>query len=254
MTHLSLDDLGDVESAGLDPHVATCDQCRAAVADQRMVRDLLAGLPEPTNAPPEVVLGLQVRLRELRDTRDTAVVTPIAQARTRRPLAHRAAGLLAAAAAVTVLVGGGAALAHRGGAGGGTSTASSAAGTAATPHSQTARAPGVLTSSGTAYTRARLASQVSALITQYGALAAAPGPPSGGQLATGRLASAAGLQGCLQALGTSGSPLAVDLGTYDGRPAAVIVLPAAGRGRDVWVVARDCRPGADGRRYFTRLP
>ena len=61
------------------------------------------------------------------------------------------------------------------------------------------------------------------------------------------LRTPAALQACLTAIGAAGAqPVAVDLARYAGREAAIIVLPADGGGYDVWVVARDCRPGNDG--------
>jgi hypothetical protein len=61
------------------------------------------------------------------------------------------------------------------------------------------------------------------------------------------LRSPQALQACLKAIGAAQvQPLAVDLARYGGREAAIIVLPADGGEVDVWVVARDCRPGSDG--------
>jgi hypothetical protein len=68
-----------------------------------------------------------------------------------------------------------------------------------------------------------------------------------GQVQGQLLRTPAALQACLTAIGAGGAqPVAVDLARYAGREAAIIVLPADGGGYDVWVVARDCRPGNDG--------
>lgn len=258
MSHLSPEDLGDVESALRDPHLATCEQCRLAVQEQRSVRDLLRALPEPAAAPPDVVRALEATLRDLAaGARAPAArsVVPRDQPRSRRPSwAARAPRLVAVAAAATLVAGGGGLLVRRATTGdeGGASRVASAE-TAPGPSSSLSapQAPGTtVRASGAAYTRERLASQVRELLT--------PVPSRAGAFASGTasgpLASASGLQGCLAALGTTSEPLVVDLATYDGDPAAVLVLPAAGGAREVWVVARDCRPGADGLRYYARLP
>ena len=66
----------------------------------------------------------------------------------------------------------------------------------------------------------------------------------------------AALRACLGALGVQDEPvLAVDLARYNGRDSAVIVLRATGGAYDVWIVARDCRPGADGTlKYVSMTP
>ena len=136
---------------------------------------------------------------------------------------------------------------QRGGGDAGSSATTAGASAELRTRAPQADAPLVAVASGTAYTRARLTAQVETL------LAARPGA-SDRATPRGLLATPAGLRGCVNALGATGAPLAVDLATFDGSAAAVFVLPAAGGGREVWVVSPSCRPGADGTRYFTRLP
>jgi hypothetical protein len=63
------------------------------------------------------------------------------------------------------------------------------------------------------------------------------------------------LAACLGALGVPQERLvAVDLATYDGREAAILlVTPAEGGGHEVWAVERTCGPGAEGALGYTRL-
>lgn len=130
---------------------------------------------------------------------------------------------------------------------------------------------------GTAYTNAELAEQAQVLMTTV----AREGAGGAGELtATGEAGNTAGaavpsesqspkaratgnlslrdpkqLQGCLQALHAgSKEPVAVDLATYDGQEAAVIVLIGEGGGYEVWVVARTCQAGQDGTLRFLQLP
>jgi hypothetical protein len=120
---------------------------------------------------------------------------------------------------------------------------------------------------GTNYTDAAFATQARQLIatartpsslaqqdegSTYGGSATASAATDGNQT----LRDPAALQACLTALGaTSVQPVAVDLAKYQGRESAVLVVREAGGTYDVWVVARDCRPGADGTlKYATITP
>jgi len=84
---------------------------------------------------------------------------------------------------------------------------------------------------------------------------ATPAPaaaPTGAQ----RLASGPALAECVAALADGPvTPLAVDLATWEGDPAAVILLPTPDDPAtlDVWVVAPDCSPADAKVRYFARL-
>ena len=62
------------------------------------------------------------------------------------------------------------------------------------------------------------------------------------------LADPKALAECLTALDApAGSrPLAVDLASFQGQEAAIIVLPAREQGYEVWAVARTCSAADDG--------
>jgi hypothetical protein len=128
---------------------------------------------------------------------------------------------------------------------------------------------------GTNYTPSQLATQIRALL----ATVAAPSMTTGGTLGSTRpdgsattsttgvhspagdrasgwvqLTDPRALQGCLEAIGAGDAdPLAVDLARFRQREAALIVLPGRNGGQEVWAVARDCRPGADGTMYYRML-
>lgn len=254
MSHLSIDDLDDLDAAAREPHLATCATCRHAVDEQRQVRDLLAGLPGPGPVPAEVVLAIDAALVEAAAARVAVLgqVVPLPSQRGTAPAARRGPNRwLLAAAAVVVFGAGGLLVKTVPSSGGDTATSASAdqlkdngaASAEATPQAAT-----VVRASGTAYTQASIVAQVGALLQAGGPLTAV------GAYDAQPLAAPAGLAGCLQALGASTEPLAVDLATYDGAPVAVIVLATNDGGREVWVVARTCRPGADGTRYYRKLP
>jgi hypothetical protein len=182
---------------------------------------------------------------------------------------------LALAAGVIVVAGLGGLAARELGTGPSTSSggasAESAGGTAATPASTTP-----ILATGTDYGPDTLDAQVKALLATSRKASLAQAAPraadqsadaSGGKSPT-PLASPSGalrageqslrdpaaLQGCLKAIDAAGvRPLAVDLATYQGRAAAILVLPGREGGYEVWAVARDCRPGADGTLHFAAV-
>ncbi len=253
MNHPALESFGDLDAAARDPHVATCPDCQDDLRTQVQVRALLAALPDPGPTPPDVVDRIEATLRRLRaDEPDgrheqstaASTVVPLAPTRERR---HR--GWLAVAAAVVLLGAGGAALSQvvPGSRGAGDATAGAAL--RESPHKQAApdSPTGALhaVASGTDYTADRLAAQVDQVMSDR-AVSAAAAP-------TGPLATPAGVAACLAALGAPQStPLLVDVARYLGSPAAVVVVPASGGGREIWVVSTTCSPGKDGTRYFTR--
>ncbi len=104
----------------------------------------------------------------------------------------------------------------------------------------------VVVATRTDYTGDDLAGQ--ALPLDAGAMA----PPSPGTGLVPRLDGAdepvgdpQGARDCASAVGVEASePVAVDLATFDGRPAAVLVATAADGSRRAWAVERSCGPGA----------
>jgi negative regulator of sigma E activity len=212
--------------------------------------------------------GIQRTRRQVRSEERTR---PVLALLTTRPALGIAAGLVAVAvvgAAVHQFTGGSAAkTAASGTAAGGAADSAAAPAAAAVPVLET----------GTDYTSAKLVSQAKALVGKAGtfqaaqrsaeslagAASSAPQPPAASPGATTRQAAGsaadanqllrdpAALAACLSAIDSAGvRPVAVDLATYQGREAAILVLPAAAGGYEVWAVSRTCKPGADGTLIF----
>ncbi|WP_285592998.1 hypothetical protein [Kineosporia sp. NBRC 101731] len=182
------------------------------------------------------------------------------------------AGLVAAVVLVLALAGGGTAwmLKGRGSDGDSSSASTTASGPLLASVQET----------GTKYQRAGLKKQIDSLVTtpvtaSSGAAedgdttmsARSEGEPETGEMPGASDSSTSGdsadtgdtadngdllkdpeaLEKCLQAIDQKDAqPVAVDLATYNGREAALIVLPGASGGYDVWIVARTCQPGDDG--------
>ncbi|HKG51246.1 MAG TPA: hypothetical protein VKB14_12465 [Actinomycetales bacterium] len=227
-----------------------------ALAEQREVRALLSSLPDPGPVPPDVVDRITRTLRTLQEQdagRTPAAGASVVPITPRRPQ-HRPLWL--AAAAAVVLAGGGAVVSQLASDTSATSTSASVAGSSASPERTSgdgARgvAPdtsGRVYASGTPYRRADLVRQAAALL--------APSPPPAAERpgAAGLLMDSTALSACLRAVGAAaGSLLAADLGTYEGRPAVVLVVTGRS-GREVVVADQDCRPGAATRLASAPMP
>jgi hypothetical protein len=274
VTHLSAEQLADVDAIAGHEHLAECDRCREQWQQQRAVRDLLRGLPEPGAIPPDVATGLAEALSRLTpadieppdrptQARPVATVVPLGPATAQHwgSRASRARPWLAAAAAVVVLGGGATALVTHARTGGGTASSATSAGSS--PERQQA-APGVaksaatrVQSTGTDYERKDLPAQVRRKLLTAATTDTAGASDHDASAAEGdtRLASPDGLASCVSALGMDvGQVTAVDLAQFEGAPAALLVLRDAAGEQDVWVVGRGCRQGDDQTRYFVRLP
>lgn len=283
-----LDPPGDAaDGVGHDPvaaHVAGCGTCREVAESLREVRHLLREEGRRTPPPPaDLDRRLGAALARASAEREGTVVPLRVEnaADDHRPLA--VPRWLAVAAVVTVIGGSAVAATQLMGEGSTPMAASGGADSSAEqapPESGTEGGTSPV-STGTDYRRAALAAQVGALLEGAGtvplqaapeeerdddatapeaAAGADPGAAESGATpalpdANEPLSDPAGIQGCLEAIGAAGSvPLAVDLAAFEGEDAAVLVLPGATSQQvEVWVVARDCRPGADGLLEYQRV-
>jgi hypothetical protein len=212
-----------------------------------------AFLAEPAEPPPAVPVQQRVgrAVRSVRSRRDVRAEDRGEPAWWARP------GVLAgvAAAGVAVLgLGGWATVSFIGGTGPADSVADALPGTSSRS---------VLHASGADYTASTLVQQATSLVRTGspspagktpGARASAAGGPAV-PVKSGTITDPTQLTSCLRSLGESDrAPLAVDLARFQGREAAVIVLAGKVGGYDIWVVARDCRPGAEGPLAFKSAP
>lgn len=190
-----------------------------------------------------------------------ATVTPLHRER-------RVPAWLSAAAAIAVVVGVGAlGVRALGGSNSGTSSSSGGMSSGAgAPQAARGSAPGVApTASGRDYSPATVAADTRLLLSGGGPApdvrgSAPESAPADGSTPTALAGlSGSGLAACVGQLsdGTPQRPLAVDLASWQGSPAAVIVLPAATADPayvDVWVVGPACGgPGGADVRHFQRV-
>jgi len=275
-----------VGEAAVASHLADCARCQVVADSLRQVRLLLRQEAGRVPAPPadlgarlDAVLARAASAPALRAAEVGAGDPPVGDIRPDRAtsgtsgqgwLGRRAPRWVAVAAGAAVLGGAALAAAQLGpDDGSGTLTAAPAEEATGT---RAATGPAVAAvATGTDYTATALAAQVTTLLTGSGGggqaapdalgsvplAPATPGRPGAAPAAAGTMTDPAGLRSCLDAIGAAGvTPLAVDLASYEGQQAAVVVLPVPGAGPvqvEVWVVARDCRPGADGLRQYQRI-
>lgn len=265
--HLDPDVLADLDEDLLDAaeadraarHLSGCAACRARHAALDDVRGLLSGAAVVTPMPDDVAHRLDAALGVARGpatATSAATVTPLSDRRRRVPGTR----VLQAAAVVLLLALGGLGYAAFLSPKDGTSTAGSASDARQEAGAQ-AGADGAaypVTASGRDYTSESLAAQVPALVR--GLAAAVPKPRAAtedraGSAGSGSAStltspgSADGLTGgaplaaCVADLaGKPVTPLAVDVATYLGQPATIIVLPTTGSRTtvDVYAVAPGC--------------
>jgi hypothetical protein len=279
-----VNDRGDV---ALQRHLEVCAACRSALGDQVEVGALLRREPDLAPMPADVAARLDTALaaavaarpavRSGEPTEGTGRARPVGTddrmvegnvlsissgssgrpGRLGRLAESRVTKSLVAAAAVALIAAGGFAAVHRNAsndrASAGASASTAGGAKAAAPGAALAAVP--IRASGTAYTSANIRAKV----TQQLAVAPSTTAGSAHQPATGTdattLSTPAGLQACLTALQAPPSvpPLLVDLATFNGKPAAVLVLPDSSGVKQLWVVSRTCAPGKDGTLLFANL-
>lgn len=214
--------------------------------------------------------------------RHAATVTVLPSAEERRGPSYRGfTKLLAVAAAVVVVAGVGGILVKNAGTFSGGAASSAGAGASQAPEAaDNAGGPSVDVSktagTGVNYSAAQLATQTRSLVS--GKVPAAAAQPTRSSLYAGgtavpspsgspvdglpsrALPAGAVLDRCVQLITTSATPpapVAVDAGTYEGKPALVIVLPSEddATSLDVFVVSPDCGQGSEPDLYeFQRVP
>jgi len=278
-----VDALLDPAGAGSVParaHVSGCPHCQEVSAGlvevRRLLRDEAGRVPSP---PPDLGARIAAALAEepaLSRGGETgqSAVSSLAQRRSDPAARGVASGLrprwLAVAAGLAVLAGAGLVLTELVPQMGGQSQMSGAGGAAEAPAAPATEASATVAdaalATGTDYRPESLSEQVEALIegtrdatTRDGALEGmardgdADQEPGSAQDPRTVLADPVAWNSCLQAIGAPEvAPVAVDLARWQGRDAAVLVLPVA-EGLDVWVVQPDCGPGSSRVEHQQRL-
>ena len=286
--HVDPDVLADLQEGLLDgpaadaatAHLADCATCRGDLAALDEVRDLLAGAPDVGPVPADLVDRLDLALAgaaaEPALSVASTTVVPLRAPETKGPRGMRV--LQMAAVLVLIFAGGALGLSALLNAGGGSSedagTTASEAGGDASDSAAAATFP--VTATGRDWTPEALQEAAPGLAS--GALA----PAAVGQLASppaadddskssgndveersraladapaGRLAGGPALADCATELaGEPVAPVAVDLASFQGAPAAVVLLPTPDDPGtvDVYVVKPACPPGEF--LYFVRVP
>jgi anti-sigma factor RsiW len=264
-THLDLDQLADLDEGLLEPtrteeateHLAGCAQCRDRRSTLDAVRRSLAAAPPVGPLPPAVADRVDEALRAaaLEPADEPADATPVA-APTVMPSPRPATGprgmrwLQAAAVIVLLLAVGGIGISAFVGSTSSDNAASGGSGdNARALPARSSAGPVAVQRTDTAYTTAHLGTQAQTLLSGGAVAGHAAGGTEAFQLSGTRLSSClAGLQ--------ARQPLAVDLATFDGAPAAVVVdaTPQDPGHADVWVVAPSCSRDNAQVLHFLRVP
>jgi hypothetical protein len=276
--HLTPETVADLREGLLDAratlaaqgHLLDCRRCAALSDDLAQVSALLADHGDigdgPDALPDDVAERLDAALAAERPAERPAAATTVTPLReeNRGPAGMRV--LQAAAVIVLVLAGVGIGVnAFRAGGGNDTATTADSAGGAA--REEAAAGGGYpVTRSGRNWSAATLGPAVPSLVT--GSLAPASdaaAPEAGGNQGSGpklssdevgRLAGGPPLADCVTALADGPeTPLAVDLSSWQGNPAAVVVLPTPDdpAAVDVWVVGPECSQADAKLLYFARV-
>lgn len=222
--------------------------------DPTGIRALLGSLPEPGPMPDHLVARITASIAAEQSLRST--VRPLTR---RRPL-WRTAGLAAAAAAV-IGVGGTSLLTSTSpgdlaalfrGSGSDTPSSSAGAGREQASEGEPRDSSGMGAYSATvvsvhhsakAYSTAAFAGQAQRLLSSPGAALGPSAPESPG---IGPIGTQRGVLSCLSALTTEPfAQVTADLGTFDGTPAAVLVL-TTDTGHTAYAVRRSCTAGQPG--------
>ncbi len=280
LADLDLGLLDDASAAHAEQHLAHCTACAELHADFTELANALLHLP-PEPMPDDVWHSLSATLdaEPVATPAGSATVVPLDTDRKRR-WTRPGIGLVAGAAGVALV---GAIVVPSLTSSGDVASTAADGGASATADSESATVPMeayAATTSGTKYQEEALDTQVTQLVAARSTLDA--GEVSGDDLTTGSPSSTptsstipteqqtpggktsvaamatdpAAAQACLEEyLKVPGvQPLAIDIGTWLGEPAAVIVLPAADpSSAEVWVIDPDCTGPDDPLFYFATV-
>lgn len=279
--HVDPEVLADLQEGLLDPpaaaateaHLLGCPACRSELAALDEVRGRLAAADPVGPVPDDLVQrwdqALAAAATEPGSTAASRTVIPLRSPQRQAPRAMRL--LQVAAVIVLVFAGGGLAVSALDGLGGSSSqdSAGSTANDAAGAPEADASFP--VSASGRDWTAATLQDAAPALATgdlvpttasrlRAGDSGASPEASEGAarELAdapAGRLSGGPPLASCAaQLAGTPVTPVAVDLASYEGKPAAVLLLPTTDdpASLDLFVVEPACPPGS--LLFFARVP
>jgi hypothetical protein len=260
-SHIDIDTLADLQEGLLEAEQASTvaehlDGCAACRARSEALDDVRAALREgavdaDVAAPEDVVRRLDDALAAAAAplvaaplATASATVTPLTALtrRARQPWKTR----VLQAAAIFVLVAGLGAVGYGGihalgGGGGSTGTDSAAGGSGTLREKSSAHGKYIITRSGRDYTTTSLRSAVPGLLSHAVSDSVATGPdgpsptssstrkadtPAAASADPGRLLNGTALAECVANLaGGPVTPLAVDIGRFEGKPATIIVLP-----------------------------